>query len=352
MDYINVLFILYIMAAILVIIEQLFGRDKTYKYNYFFAIVMMLVAAFRPAEDTYDTHMYEERFFDVPSLWDWINNGGDKIADIPLEYGYIFLNSVVKTVIDEPVIVFLLIASISVSIYYFVFKELSPYPMLSIFCYMTFLYVFKETSQIRNGAACAIALYSIKYVINKDLRKFILTILIASSFHLTAFIALIFYPVSLIKWTKKKYVLFLVLSICLFNLNWIYGVMDDLLSNGTLFYRIAKYHGDKVATQDVNIYKYGIYIFMELLFLSKVSKESKLYNTLLAIFSVGIFIQSGFHEFRELADRVSSICYTVMFLLIPLYIKMERYKWLALLILLIIMPLYYVRTLQWLQDPF
>lgn len=352
MSYENSLFILYIIAGILVIVEQFIGKDITYKYNYFFIILMIVVAAFRSSTATPDTGMYESYFFDIPSIWEWINNGASKITDIPFEYGYIVLNSLVKNIIEEPVIVFFIMATISLNLYYFTFKELSPYPMLSIFCYITFLYIFREVVQIRNGMACAMTLYALKYIYYKDLRKYIISVLIASSFHLTALIALFFYPLSLINWTREKYIIFLVSSLCIFNIDWIYEFMNVILSNGTLFYRIAKYQGDNVAMQDVNLYKYFTYIGMAVLFFRKVEYKNKLYNTLLMIFCVGVFIQGGFHEFREMADRLSSICYTTLFLLIPLYLKMERYKWMILLILMIVMPLYYVRTVHWLQKPF
>ena len=179
-------------------------------------------------------------------------------------------------------------------------------------------------------------------------------ILIAASFHLTALIGFLFYFINKISWTRKKILLILFLGLIITQIEWIYQIMDILGSMGLLFYRIAKYQGDVVAQQNVTLAKYLVYCFiLAYIGLNNWGNRVKgsLENLLLGILVFGVLIQGSFHEFRELADRVSSLFYTSLFLLIPMYLKYTKWKYIILIIILIILPFYFYRTVQWMYNP-
>ena len=346
------LYIIYIISFILVILEQFLKRKYIEVILYFFCIFIILFTAFR--EPISDTGMYINVFNQMPDIWNLMNGKSLVLDNFPLELGYLYLNSIVQLIVSAPQLLFFVIAIISISAYYFLFRKYSPYMALSFFIYLSLLYIFREIVQIRNGVACALVLYSVKFLYEQSIKKYILIILIAASFHLTALIGFLFYFINKISWTRKKILLILFLGLIITQIEWIYQIMDILGSMGLLYYRIAKYQGDVVAQQNVTLAKYLVYCFiLGYIGLNNWGNRVKgsLENLLLGILAFGILIQGGFHEFRELADRVSSLFYTSLFLLIPIYLKCTKWKYIILIIILIILPFYFYRTVQWMYNP-
>lgn len=346
------LYFIYVIAFILVILEQFIKRKYIEIILYFFCVFIILFTAFR--EPVSDTVMYTNVFNQIPNIWDLINGESLILDKFPLELGYLYLNSIVQLIVSAPQLLFFIIATISISAYYFLFRKYSPYIALSFFIYLSLLYIFREVVQIRNGVACALVLYSVKFLYEQKIKKYILIILIAASFHLTALIGFLFYFINKISWTRKKILLILFFGLLIIQIEWIYQVMDVLGSMGLLYYRIAKYQGDVIAQQEVTLAKYLIYCFVfGYIGLNNWGNRVKgsLENLLLGVLAFGILIQGGFHEFRELADRISSLFYTSLFLLIPMYLRYTKWKYIILIIILIILPFYFYRTVQWIYNP-
>lgn len=346
------LYIIYVIAFILVIFEQFIERKYIEIILYFFCTFIIIFTAFR--EPVSDTGMYIRVFNQMPDIWDLINGKTSVLESLPLELGYLYLNSIVQYIVNAPQLLFFIVASISIFAYYSIFRKYSPYIALSFFIYLSLLYVFREVVQIRNGVACALVLYSIRFIHEQKIKKYIMTILIASSFHLTALVGFSFYFINKVLWTRKKIFLVLCFGIIITQIEWIYQVMDILGNIGLLYYRIAKYQGDIVAQQEVTLAKYLMYcLILAWLGLSNWCnrKKGSLENLLLGILVFGVVIQGSFHEFRELADRVSSVFYTTLFLLIPIYLKHTRWKYIILIIILCVLPFYFYRTIQWIYNP-
>lgn len=347
------LYIIYVIAFVLVILEQFIKRKYIEVILYFFCVYIILFTAFR--EIVSDTRMYINVFNQIPNIWELINGRTLILDSFPLELGYLYLNGIVQFIVGAPQLLFFIVATISILAYYFLFRKYSPYIALSFFLYLSLLYVFREVVQIRNGVACSLVLYSVKFLYEQKMKKYIFIILVAASFHLTALVGFSFYFINKIAWTRKKILLILLFGLIIIQIEWIYQVMDILGNMGLLYYRIAKYQGDLVAQQEVTLVKYLGYCFIfGYIGLNNWGNRTKgsLENLLLGILALGILVQGGFHEFRELADRVSSLFYTVLFLLIPMYLRYAKKKYVILVIILIIFPFYFYRTVQWIYNPF
>ncbi|MGE9840865.1 EpsG family protein [Selenomonas bovis] len=351
MSYQEILYFVYFLVLFLAINERFINSDSRDICLYILSCLLILTAAFRPIGDTLDTPMYVSVFEDIPDAFDWINFGFSHLEEYHLEYGYLIANSFVKFIINEYRIFLLIISTVTISIYAIIFKKNSPYPLLALFCYVSILYVFREIVQIRNGMACALVLYSFQYIWQKNCKKFYFYNFLAGCFHITAFAALPLYVLSKINWDKKKLIILFSISMLLFQLEWIDNLMSLLLGNTSVFYRVTKYYGDVNAFREVNDIKvlvYGI-LGVGLLFFGNI-KDYK-YRTLIFIFFAGIFFQSSFHEFREVADRGSAVLYTSLFLLIPMCIKYSKYRNYLLFVLYVTLPLYFYRTVNWLTNP-
>src|SRR5699024_4808748 len=83
--------------------------------------------------------------------------------------------------------VFIVFALISVSLKYNIIKKSSPFLLLSVLVYYSNTFILQDLTQIRAGVAGAIVLYSVlQYAKNKNIISFVMLILLASTFHITA----------------------------------------------------------------------------------------------------------------------------------------------------------------------
>lgn len=72
----------------------------------------------------------------------------------------------------------------------------------SFFLFMAFGYYLSSFNSIRYYLVLAVAVYSVKFLLKKDYARFVLCILLASTFHMAVLFVLLAYPVALIKWKK------------------------------------------------------------------------------------------------------------------------------------------------------
>lgn len=352
-DVDSVLIFMYVISMALAIAEQYMPRRQIESGMFFFCIGLICITALRPPANTIDTTMYTDVFHSAPTF-SWFLSGDQTLFDLPIEWGYLLLNLIIGNLIDEHVVLFFFVSAISIGVYFSTFHRYSPYPALSLFLYMTLLFVFREYSQIRQGVACAISLYSMQFIYERKTKEFFCSVFIAASFHLSAIFITLFYFINKISWTKSKVLLSIIVAGGFIEIHWIYHAMELLGDSGLLYYRIAKYQGDMVAQQNVTLVKYVVYT-MILLFLGLTSwgnrKSGEWSNLLLGILVGGVLVQGILFEFRELADRISSLYYVVLFLLIPTYLQQTKYRMVLLFILLSALPFYFIRTLAWIKDP-
>lgn len=110
---------------------------------------------------------------------------------------------------------------------------------LSLFIYI-FIFFLISFNAIRQMIAISLIIYSFKYIINSNIVKYFITVIIATLFHNTAIIALLFFFLKgkikfKYKYSKKQWVLiilYLLLPVLLFFV-WIFGSQIPLI--GTYF---------------------------------------------------------------------------------------------------------------------
>lgn len=353
MEYTYILWSVYFIGLILVILEQ-YQEKGNMILLYCYAVLLVCVAGFRPIDGTLDTAMYFYCFEKLQDLSSIISTGWkDMLPDVHIEYGYIIFNIMLKTIVDEPYILILIISCISVMAYYKVFVEVSPYPALSFLCYCSTLYIFKDVVQIRNGIACSITLLALFYLAKGKIKKYVCLILVGGSFHLVGLGGGLFYFLKKINWTRRKMLLCIASSCVLLNIEWIYWFLYSVGDNTLVdLYRVTRYLNTDVATKAVSDYKMFAYLLLLFILGSKRDLyKDNIFNCFLGILAMGIVIHAGLHEFRELADRFTSTFYTSLCVLIPIYVKNCRYKYFVLVVFLFALFLYYMRTVNWLLDP-
>lgn len=84
--------------------------------------------------------------------------------------------------------------------------EQSDYFAFSFFLFMAFGFYFHTFNTVRYYLALAIALYSIKYVLKKEWGRFILLVLLGSTFHKSLLVIIPLYFLASLKWKKWQLV--------------------------------------------------------------------------------------------------------------------------------------------------
>lgn len=86
----------------------------------------------------------------------------------------------------------------------------------SVFIFLAWGYYFLTYNTVRNYFALALVIYSIKFLQNKQILRFVIIVLIASLFHKSALVCIPLYLVAKLKFNKKHIFLFVgIIVICL-----------------------------------------------------------------------------------------------------------------------------------------
>ncbi|MDD3773087.1 MAG: EpsG family protein, partial [Weeksellaceae bacterium] len=100
-----------------------------------------------------------------------------------MEYGYILLNKLISSIGLGYATFTLLIAIIAISLKTMVIFRYGGYVFLALLMYIVPTYFFEEHVHVRQGLASAIMFFSIRFIIERNLWKFLLCFVIAFYFH-------------------------------------------------------------------------------------------------------------------------------------------------------------------------
>lgn len=140
----------------------------------------------------------------------------DGIKTDGFELGYFFLNKFLNLFTDNVFVLFFITAILFVGFTFGAINVLSDDVILSIVLLLVTRYYFISMNGVRQFIALSILLYSVKFVLEKNIRKFILFVALAMSFH---FMSILFIPVyfldkiklekiSIIKWIGIDFLVF------------------------------------------------------------------------------------------------------------------------------------------------
>lgn len=168
--------------------RQMINKKKNWPILIFFAIYAILLAL-RHMSVGVDTAQYS-MIFDRNALTDWTTI----FRDFDKEIGYALLNKIVSFLQGNYQLFLGIVAAITVIPLAKLYFDESENAMVSVSLFLIFPVFIMNFSGIRQGIAVsigAIAYYAVK---KKKLLPFILLVLLAISFHRSAFILILLYP--------------------------------------------------------------------------------------------------------------------------------------------------------------
>lgn len=173
-----------------------------------YLLILSIIAGFRYGIGTdyfaYSRAYYNFNLFDLHTL---MNN------DFGMEKGYIILNKSLGMISNDSQIIFLVCSFITM---FLIIKSSADYCKnyeLSILLFIMLGYYHSSFNTIRQYIAISIFLFSIRYISSKQFLKYLICILIASTFHVTSICLLLIYFVGNKNYSKTFLFLFSTLSL-------------------------------------------------------------------------------------------------------------------------------------------
>ncbi len=294
--------------------------DRNYSLFCMFGLLLIVAATFRPSfmpdykqyitEITTNTFSrLEPSFYIIRGFWQLIGLN-------PL--GTLFTYALLGT-----------------SIMLICIKRDSKYFWFSLVLFVSVYFILGEMIQMRQAVAMSCFLYSIKYIIEKNLSKYILISIVAIMFHYSAIVMIFLYFLSPNIYNKFRYLGALALSLIL-GLYIDFGRIVDLMNNQL----ISDIYYAKTALEDkaeplppiyFNI-RFLIQILICIFFWIKIDTIQK-FNpkalTYLKIYTIGLCVYMIFYKIGDLADRLSTMFLIAEIILIPLVILVVKPNWLS-----------------------
>ena len=214
-----------------------------------------------------------------------------------MEPGFYLISWLNLIIFDSPYVLIFLIALFSIFVKANFIRKYSPYIFISLFYYYSFDFHNSEMGQIRNSLAISILLLSIKYIKQKKFKKFILVVLVATSFHYSAIIFLIAYMVNYINFNKKR-LIYLTIFCCgigIFNLNsyflnLLYKLPDYTPISIAIYYLEKGIYVTRRGISSTEIWRFLILLF-NIIFYDKISYIChNRYKFVFKIYFIGLFI--------------------------------------------------------------
>lgn len=240
------------LILIIVILNLIFNKIKLVSksnevinkklYCSIIFIIMSAILGLRNISIGIDTITYYYSFNNIKYL-----SLNDSIS-VKFEKGYKILEFCIGRVFGDFQILLILIAILYVGVVSYYIYKYSVNPMLSYIFFIIFDFYTFAMSANRQTIAISLVMISLKYAMDRKSIKFMILIILAASFHITALIFLPVYFVSKFKLNNKNIILFIFI-----------GVAFLLLKNELQLY-ISKY--SRIAYSFTDTGGRNMYIFM------------------------------------------------------------------------------------------
>ncbi|ENG8678065.1 EpsG family protein [Enterobacter hormaechei] len=202
------------------------------------------------------------------------------------------------------VLVFFFYSFIAVTLKLYVIQRYSKEQFLSVIVYLCMFFILHELTQIRAGVAAAFFIFALPNLINGEKKKYILKILLACCFHLSAVLLL---PLILISNKKINFsIVFLLPFICLASVLAIGDVSTLLIKIFSFFPGII---GDKVVAYINGAQLYGRF--------DNVNIFSKITLSTFAIFIIyfyGVLKSKSYDKYDIVFLKLFSIMLSVFYI--------------------------------------
>lgn len=236
--------IVYYLIPTLLIFSYLISLRNNRIYDLFFSLIvisaLIVFVGFRFNSDR-DYNDYHLMFTSVPMLDDF---SYDNIKHMHGEIGYLFINSLIKSVGFDFYVVTLLFSFLSLFTKYCFFRSYLTCGSLALFLYLSLSFINIEFITIRWAASCGFICVGIHYLIQEKKRLFILSFLLASIFHYYSIVFFILAVLSRIKirnWMYFSAFFVVVMLVFWVDISKFIEMLTSVNSSNVLVFRLIRY---------------------------------------------------------------------------------------------------------------
>lgn len=188
---------LYLICLLFPLLLSMFNRFRT---NSLFVVLLFFLLFILSSYRTVGT--------DVPAYKTYFDSINFYSLDYSLyEKGYFLLNKIVRLFTDNFQYVLIFSSIITLFPIFFTIKKYSINPALSIFYFVSLYFYFNSFNLIRQYIVVSWLFFSIRFIIEKKLLPFLLIVLCASFFHITALFFIPFYWIVRLRFSSFSYLL-------------------------------------------------------------------------------------------------------------------------------------------------
>ena len=314
--------LLYIIVFIVITYANYIATEYNYRQDLILAFSFLILSIFVGFSDMlggYDRYIYGELFDGVADITNFHGNYNDALIFnvYPKEMGYVGCNILISKITSNRYIFILLITFIIYLLHYFSLKKYCinyPYALL-LFMGLMFFFTF---TYLRQMIGVGIGWLALQYIYKRKLYKFLICVLLATSFHNSAIILLPLYFIPVKKFKVKNIVFFM--AICLFiglsggpsAIFRIYGDVADMHN------RSDSYVENEVGFKFEYIIEASVFLYIVLKNYTKIPQTKKdivMLNALLVFCAILLlFVQSlnggrmGWYYLIGVIATLSTIC--------------------------------------------
>lgn len=281
----------------------------------FFFVFLTILVGLRGKGIGTDTNNYINHFGRVLNLtWGEIGNNVE-------ERGFIYYNKIISFFTREPQVYFMITAIVTVAMIYPTYKRLCVDTALTIVLFSTMSTFVMLFSGIRQMLAVGIGFISYECVRKKKMLSFILVVLVAISFHTSAFMLLVMYPLYHARITQKRlYAVIPILALIFIYNKPIFSILSLILS------RFTKYEG---VISSTGAYTMLILFAVFTVWAYLIPDESKMDVETIGLRNILLFslMLQMFAPLHTLAMRLNYYYIVFLPLLIPKIIQYRSIRW-------------------------
>lgn len=165
------------------------------KYLFLVGCILVLIPGLRDVTIGLDTYQYEDFYRSIRgSLF-------KAISDTRFEEGFVLINLLTRPF--DFIVLQIVVSTLLVGLVFAIIKRYSTNIGLSCVLFIIFCFYYRCFNEMRQAVALGVVCYSLRYMVEKDIKRFLACVLIAALFHRTSIIiapaALLLY-IGNIKW--------------------------------------------------------------------------------------------------------------------------------------------------------
>ena len=239
-----------ILTTILAII---FNRKKMNKWwaIIFVTIPLVCIAGFRWKVGT-DFGTYYATFEQIPNYTFSFLFGNTYSDFIPYERGFSVLIWLIGVINKNPQFIIFITSLINIGLVVYTLKKYSEHFGLSIYLYITTMIYYSAFNGIRQWIASVIIFLALKYIFQRNFKKYLIFVIIASTIHISALIMIPVYFIVAFKPFGKKMIM---IVICFAVISMLLSPILSSLEVFTLGTRYESYTTIGSEDNGVNIFR-------------------------------------------------------------------------------------------------